>query len=229
MNKVCIIIPTYNESKKIGGLLLQLAAKRIDVIVVDDGSSDRTADIAQKQGACVIRALKNRGKGAALLNGFTYALKQGYDTVITMDGDGQHDPEDIGRFFDKAEASGSSIIIGNRMSDPKNMPLDRWLTNKAMSWFISLLSGQCIPDSQCGFRLLKKDALEKLYLRTSNYETESEMLLKASRLGLKVESVSIKTIYKGERSRINPFTDTIRFLKLILREYGLSGFKKKDG
>jgi len=229
MNKTCVIIPTYNESKKIGGLLLQLSGKKIDIIVVDDGSNDLTADIAREHGAHVIRNLKNRGKGAALLNGFTHALKQGYDTVITMDGDGQHDPDDISIFLDKASVSGDSIIIGNRMSEPKNMPLDRWLTNKVMSWFISCLSRQVIPDSQCGFRLLKKDTLEKLYLRTSNYETESEMLIKASRIGLKVVSVNIKTIYKGERSRINPFIDTIRFLKLIFREYGLRDSKKKNG
>ncbi len=100
----------------------------------------------------------------------------------------------------------------------KDMPLLRVFTNKFMSWFISSLAGQRIPDTQCGFRLIKKDVLNKINLRTRKYETESEIIIKAARLGFKVESVPIKTVYKGEKSQINPIIDTLRFIKFISTE-----------
>lgn len=98
-----------------------------------------------------------------------------------------------------------------------------------MSWLLSRLTKQKIPDTQCGFRLIKSQVLKHIKLMTSQYETESEILIKAARLGYKIESVPIKTIYVGEKSRINPFLDTLRFIRLIIKEYGLCGLKKQDG
>jgi len=135
-----------------------------------------------------------------------------------MDGDGQHLPEEIPYFTRLAKYSNSSILIGNRMLKRKDMPLLRVFTNRFMSWFISSLAGQKIPDTQCGFRLIKKDVLNKINLRTRKYETESEIIIKAARLGFKVESVPIKTIYKGEKSQINPIIDTLRFIRFIATE-----------
>jgi hypothetical protein len=104
------------------------------------------------------------------------------------------------------------------MNSTGQMPALRLATNRFMSWLISLVTGQRIPDTQCGFRLVKKELLEKLKLSTSKYETESEILIQASRLGFKIESVPVKTIYSGQKSRINPFVDTLRFLRFIIRE-----------
>lgn len=214
--KICIIIPTHNESKEISGLVTEIKKQNLDILVVDDGSTDNTAQIASSAGATVLRNLANEGKGSCLRKGFDYALTHGFDAVITMDGDGQHLPQDLQKFISLAGFSKSGILIGNRMLQTKNMPGIRIITNKFMSWLISLLSKQDIPDSQCGFRLIKRQVLEKMTLKTSKYEIETEILIKASRSGFKIESVPITTVYRGEKSQINPFADTLRFVKFII-------------
>lgn len=216
--KTCVIIPTFNESKNIAEIVKQLRAQNLDVLVIDDGSSDQTHIIAEKHGATVIRNIKNEGKGASLIKGFSYVLSKDFHAVITMDGDGQHLVEDIPYFIRLAQYSDSSIIIGNRMHKPKNMPLTRRVTNKFMSWLISAIAKQHIPDTQCGFRLIKREVLEKIKLSSRKYEIESEVLIKGSKLGYKIEAVTIKSVYNGNKSQINPFIDTIRFIKFILRE-----------
>ena len=216
--KLCVVIPTYNESRTIAGLISQLKKQDLDVLVIDDGSDDNTAGIAERNGAVILRNTKNEGKGASLIKGFNYALTHNFDAVITMDGDGQHSPADIPYFIRLAEYSDGKVFIGNRMSKVKNMPRLRFLTNKFMSWLISGIIKQNISDTQCGFRLIKKEVLEKINLKTDKFEIESELLIQAARLGFKIESVPINTIYTGEKSRINPFTDTLRFVKFIVKE-----------
>ena len=214
--RVCVVIPTYNESKTIAGLIQQARSLGFEVVVIDDGSSDNTADIAATCKAQVLRNVKNLGKGAALAKGYNFALAQGFDAVISMDGDGQHSCADLAVFMRKAESSGCGVIVGNRMAIIKQMPWLRVATNRFMSRLISKITGQYIPDTQCGFRLIKKDLLRKLNLSTSKYETESEILIQAARLGFKIESVPVRTIYSGQKSRINPFVDSLRFLRFII-------------
>jgi len=188
----------------------------MDVLVIDDGSTDNTSSRATDAGALVLRNNKNEGKGASLIKGFSYAYEKGYDAIMTMDGDGQHLPQDIPIFI-KAYQSGESIVIGNRMHQKEKMPLSRFLTNKFMSWLISLITGQNIPDSQCGFRLIRKDLLKKTTLKANKYEIESEILLLAAKLGYKIVSVPVTTVYNGAKSRINPLVDTFRFVGFIAR------------
>ncbi|TRZ95128.1 glycosyltransferase family 2 protein [bacterium] len=214
----CVVIPTYNEATEIRNLIESIRQQNLQIIVIDDGSSDNTAYIAEKSGAIVLRNKINKGKGASLIRGFQYALGHGFDAIITMDGDGQHLPADIPFFIRLAEYSASGIFIGNRMTKTRNMPLIRLFTNRIMSKFISYITHQEIPDTQCGFRLIKKEVLRKLNLVTSKYETESEILLRSANLGFKIESVPIKTIYRQEKSRINPVLDSLRFLMFIIRE-----------
>lgn len=216
--KTCVITPTYNEAKNIGEVVRQIRIQNLEVIVVDDGSEDNTSKIAKDNGALVLRNQNNEGKGASLIKGFNYALKNNFDAVITMDGDGQHEASDIPYFIRLAAYSNSGIFMGNRMSKPKSMPWIRILTNKFMSWMISKIARQHIPDTQCGFRLIKREVLEKLDLKTRKYETESEILIKSSRLGFKIESVPIKAIYAREKSQINPFVDSLRFIRFIIKE-----------
>jgi glycosyltransferase involved in cell wall biosynthesis len=216
--KTCVVIPTYNESRAIGELVRQIRQQNLEAVVMDDGSQDNTGQMAKDNGATVLRNEINQGKGASLIKGFDYALKNDFDAVITMDGDGQHLTEEIPYFIRLATYSDSGIFIGNRMSKRKNMPWVRVLTNKFMSWLISSVARQKIPDTQCGFRLIKRAVLEKLKLKTRKYETESEIIIKASRLGFKIDSVPIKTIYSGEKSQINPFIDTLRFIKFMAGE-----------
>ena len=213
--KACVIIPTHNESKEIGWLVDKIRLQRFDVLVVDDGSADATAQVAEAHGAAVIRNERNLGKGASLIKGFGYALEREYDAVITMDGDGQHRPEDIPNFIRCAASARCAMVIGNRMQQTKNMPLERRITNALMSWLISLIAKQKIPDTQCGFRLIKRDVLKNVQFITANIEIESEMIIKAARAGFVIESVPIETVYNGEKSRIHPVKDTIRFIKFV--------------
>jgi len=217
--RTCVIIPTFNESKAIAGLISRIRQLGLEAIVIDDGSSDDTVEIAQACGAIVLRNESNLGKGASLIKGYNYAIAQGFDAVISMDGDGQHSCDDIQAFIRKAENSQSAIIVGNRMAMTKNMPALRIMTNHFVSKLISIITKQHIPDTQCGFRLLKKEVLAKLNLSTSKYEIESEVLIKAARLGFKIESIPIQTIYSGQKSQINPFVDTLRFLRFIIPQF----------
>jgi len=217
--RICVIIPTYNESQAIADLIKQVKRSGLEVIIIDDGSVDDTVKIATACGAEVLTNSRNMGKGASLIKGYNFALECGFDAVISMDGDGQHSPDDLSAFMRKAQSSQSVLIIGNRMGMTRGMPALRVATNYMMSKFISLMVKQCIPDTQCGFRLVKKELLEKIDLSTSKYETESEVLIKAAHLGFKIESIPVKTIYSGAKSRINPFVDTLRFLRFMIREF----------
>jgi hypothetical protein len=134
-----------------------------------------------------------------------------------MDGDGQHHAGDVDNFLKKMDETNADIVIGNRMSDTSSMPLTRHLTNRIMSFFISKICGHRIPDTQCGFRLIKRSVLENIRFKSSNFEIESELLLKAAKKGFRIESVPIKTIYADEESRINPVIDTVRFIAFLIK------------
>jgi glycosyltransferase involved in cell wall biosynthesis len=215
--KTCVLIPSYNEAKNIGVITRELNRLGLTAYVVDDGSTDKTADIAAGQGAVVIAHGKNKGKGASLIEGFNRILKEDFDAVLIMDGDGQHATDDVDNFFKKMAATGADIIIGNRMTDTASMPALRKITNRIMSRIISNMCGQDIPDTQCGFKLIKRNVLESIKFEFSNFEIESEILLKAARKGFKIESVPVKTVYQDETSKIKPIFDTVRFLSFLIR------------
>lgn len=222
MEKPCILIPSYNEAMTIGPIVKWLKAQGFDIYVVDDGSTDDTAAMASGEGAFVIRNDKNMGKGKALREGFGRILKEGYGAVLVMDGDDQHDLADIEHLIRKMEESNADMVIGNRMLDTSSMPNTRILVNRFMSSIISRIAGQRVPDTQCGFRLIKREVLEGLELESSRYEIESELILKAARKGFRVEWAPVKTVYRNEKSRIDPVLDTIRFIALLIR----LGFKR---
>ena len=218
----CVLIPSYNEARTIGHLVSELRARDLTVYVVDDGSTDKTAAIAESEGAVVVQHKENSGKGASMREGFKHILKRGFDSVVVMDGDGQHVVEDIGSFIEKMKETNADIVVGNRMLDTSSMPSIRIHTNRFMSALISLIAGQNVPDTQSGFRLIKREVLQKINLESSNYEIESEMIIKAARAGFRIESVSMKTVYKDEKSRINPVVDAFRFIAFL----GKTAFRK---
>ena len=215
-NNAAILIPSYNESKAIGGLVSGLIADGYRVYVVDDGSTDNTASIALASGAIIVSHEVNRGKGESLKSGFRRIANDGFGFALVMDGDGQHHAEDIGRFF-AAMSTTTGIVIGNRMTDTRKMPFVRKATNYFMSLLISLIARQWVPDTQCGFRLVRLVILDSITLHSSNYEAESELLIKTSRKGWKIASVPVSTIYGNETSGIRPFRDTLRFFALLIR------------
>ena len=216
--RVCILIPAHNEAQAIGALVEKLKELSLDVVVVDDGSMDDTGSIARGKGAHVITIRERGGKGNAIQKGFAYVVDAGYDALIMMDGDGQHAVEDVPKFINKFILSNASIINGDRMQDRRDMPLLRRATNIFMSWLISVVCGQSIADTQCGFRLISCSVLRSIKLTSTNFEIESEILIKASRQKFKIDSVAIQTIYQDEQSKIHPVKDTIRFFKFLVRE-----------
>ena len=143
-----------------------------------------------------------------------------------MDGDGQHSPSDIAAFVECCQNTGADIVSGNRMLNPQDMPLVRLATNQFMSWLISLFCHQHIPDTQCGFRLIKTDVLRAIHLESSDFEIETEVLIKASKKGFKIASVGIQTIYRDEVSKIQPVRDTFRFIAYLWKELWMS-FRRK--
>lgn len=207
------VIPSHNEEATIHGLAGKVRPYLPVVIVVDDGSSDRTSILALEAGAQVIRNERNKGKGSALKCGIAAAIKQNFDWVLTLDGDGQHLPGDIPAFFRCAEATGASLIVGNRMQNPQAMPWIRRCVNHWMSRQISKLAGQYLPDSQCGFRLINLKAWAALKMESDHFEIESEMLLSFVRAGYGVEFIPITLIPKGLHSHIHPICDALRWMK----------------
>ena len=215
--KTCVIIPAYNIEKTLPRVIKGVQKYVEKVIVVDDGSTDATFTKAKEAGAKVLKHEKNEGKGRTLRTGLEHALKRGFNQIILMDGDGQHDPNEIPRFLLAAQDPKVDMIIGSRMENVKDMPRDRLTVNRIGSFLTSLLARQRIPDSQSGYRLVKSRVLKEITLTSRRYDIESEMLIKAGRKGFGIKSIPIKTIYRQEISHFRKFSDTLRFIKLILK------------
>jgi glycosyltransferase involved in cell wall biosynthesis len=216
--RYCVIIPAFNAERTIGVVVEAVKQRGLPVIVIDDGSRDRTAAIASERGALVISHLRNYGKGRALRTGFAYALRSSYDGIVTMDGDGQHDAEDILPLIRAGEVQHAGMVVGNRMSNGHAaMPRARWLTNRLMSRLVSFLARHPIPDSQCGLRVIRKELLASLSLSADRFEIETELLLAAAKRRWKTVSVPVRTIYNDHPSPIQPLRDTIRFFGVVLR------------
>jgi glycosyltransferase involved in cell wall biosynthesis len=220
---VAVMIPAFREAAFIGQLASQILAQRLPLLVVDDGSDDATAANARAAGAEVLRHEINRGKGAALKSGFQTLHERGFDWVLAMDGDGQHLAAEIPRFLEKAADGRDAIVIGNRLHDPRGMPPVRLATNRFMSWVVSQAAGQPIPDSQCGFRMVRRDVIPHLLTGGDHFDYETSMLLHARRLGFTVGAVQITTVYGDETSKIRPLQDTLRWIKLLWRERSARG------
>ena len=219
---VAALIPAYFEERHIGDVARRALLQLDTVLVLDDGSTDRTSDAARETGAQVIRHETNLGKGAAIKTGMRELLARAVEYILILDGDGQHLPEEVPAFLREANSSGAHVVVGNRMSDLSAMPRIRQLTNRYMSWQISRVCKQRVWDSQCGFRLIHRDVIPHLFCESNNYDYETEMLFIASQKGFKISSVPVSTVYGEEISKIHPVRDTIRFFKLLSRYRGES-------
>jgi len=226
--RVAAVIPAYNEEKHIGDVVRRTRQRLDDVLVVDDGSADKTAENAGEAGASIIVHQQNQGKGETIKTGLRHwldpanspegGINRPVDFVIILDADGQHRPEEIERFITAALSAGEpKLILGNRMQDLSTMPVVRRFVNRWMSRQISAVCGQEIPDTQCGYRLLHRDLIPDLLGGAARFDYETEMLIIASRRGFRIDSVPISTVYSDEVSSIHPVRDTIRFFKLMRR------------
>lgn len=208
-----VVVPCLNEQESIGPLVASVRKYLPTIIVVDDGSSDETAQRAEQAGAKILRHDISRGKGAALQTGWRQARELGFHWSLAMDGDGQHAPEDIPKFLRCAETTHADLVVGNRMHDTQRMPWLRRMTNRWMSEQLSALTGLELPDTQCGFRLMNLETWAKFPSATAHFEIESEVLLAFSAAGARIEFVPIQVIYRSERSKINPLRDTMRWFR----------------
>ena len=219
---VLIVIPAYNAAQTLPELIARCkkAARELPVAVVNDGSADSTGEVLAKLDVVTLVHQGNRGKGQALLTGFDYAKQEGFAAVITIDADLQHAPESIPAFVELYRTGQYDIIVGARTIDLTVMPFDRWWTNKTTSWIISKITKQRITDSQSGYRLISTRVWHSVQLATTDYDLESEVLIKAGKMGYRIGEVPIATIYTGGKSYINPLADTWRFIKLVWRNLG---------
>ena len=217
-SNVAAVIPAYHEEGHVRRVAERTRAQLDHVLVVDDGSSDATAARAREGGAEVIVHPENRGKGEAIKTGLRHWLaRDGIEFIVLLDADGQHLPDEIGRFLAAASASEAGLFVGTRMNDVREMPFVRRTVNRYMSRRISRLCGQDVPDTQCGYRMVQRALAPHLLDGTSRFDYETEMLIIASRAGFRIASVPISTIYSDEVSSIHPARDTIRFFKLMRR------------
>lgn len=214
------VIPAYNAGDPLSGVA-EGAARRLGrerVVVVNDGSTDGATDRLRERGFHVEDHARNRGKGAALATGFRTALAGGADGVITLDADGQHDPAWIPGFLDAA--GDADIVVGSRMRDPGSMPWLRVAVNRFTSAVVSGLAGTRLTDSQSGFRWISARVLRRVPLESERFDAESEILIKAARLGFRIVEIPMPAVYGEERSKVHPFRDTLRFFRLVGRSLG---------
>lgn len=215
--RFAVAVPAYKEAGRIGGVVREVLRHAGTVVVVDDGSPDRTAAEAEEAGAVVLRHAVNRGKGAAVETALEWVADHGFDCVITMDGDGQHAAADIPRFVEAFRRDRPAAIVGNRMDAPEGMPFVRRMTNRYMSWLLSRRMGQRVPDTQNGFRLYRADVIPLVECDSGRFAAESEVLIKLSLAGHRIASVPTAVIYRDEKSKIRPFRDAMRFWAMLRR------------
>ena len=222
--RTLIIIPAYNEELTIGSVVA-LAKKYGDVLVVDDGSSDKTSEIARESGAVVIKHEVNRGKGKALRTGFEYALSKDYDLVVTIDADGQHNPDEIPLLLEPLVKDEADLVIGSRYLNgskeriPSYRRFGLWVLNKSTK-----IASNIEVDSQSGFRAMNRKALEGLNLNSNGYSVETDMVVKAKERGVRIVEVPISVRYDvPNKHKKHPLRHGLSVLAGIV---GLIGYRR---
>jgi len=218
MKKVCALIPAYNEANLLGGVLKKIKQFDLEIIVIDDGSTDNTAALAIAENVTLVRHPFNLGKGRALMSGIKLLADKDCDYVITLDGDGQHNPEEIPLFIEAAEKTQADLIIGNRLHNPRTMPANRVFFNRLSSKIISGVCRQNIPDALCGYRAIKKSLLDSLRLSAPRFDIDPQIVIQAAKSGAIISSINIECIYASEKSHINPLPDAYQFCRIVIKE-----------
>jgi len=225
---ICVVIPAYNEGRTILDVLNKAKTSGLEILVVDDGSADDTADQAQAAGVHLVRHGENKGKGVAIKTAIEWVLERDYAAALFMDADGQHAPEEIALFDLKWRESKADLIVGSRMHSNREMPLVRKLSNRFSSFLISLLAGTRVSDSQSGYRLISARLLQGLrHIGGAGFDFESEMIIDSVRAGLSYAEVPIKCIYGDETSHYHPVRDSAQFIGLVARKSGELLFGKR--
>jgi glycosyltransferase involved in cell wall biosynthesis len=233
VTRVAAVIPAYNEAGTIRDIAQRTLRQIPWLIVVDDGSDDGTGKALAGLPLTLLRNPENSGKAASLWRGIQQAVERGADAVVTLDGDGQHLPEDIPRLIDAYSRHQDAIVIGSRLHDRDNIPRDRYFANRFANFWIGWAAGRAITDSQSGFRVYPTTLFRALRVscgRAAGFVFESEVLIEAARCGIEFVAVPVAAIYeqRGRRSHFRPVLDIARITrmvawKLILRGLDLPG------
>jgi glycosyltransferase involved in cell wall biosynthesis len=215
-----VLVPAYKAAAALNLLLPQLlkAVPAPNVCVADDGSRDGTQDVCRRFAVEYVSNPVNKGKGAVLAKGFSHLIgDKGASWVITMDADGQHAVADLPVFQQAIrQAPDAGLIVGRRTMRPGAMPLSRICSNMLTSAFLSQLTGRRILDSQCGFRAYSGRLLAAAPCRFERFEMESEIIMRACRLGFSVNFVNVQTLYFSTQSHISHVADTLRWLRAVI-------------
>ncbi len=214
-NKICAIVPFYNEEKTLPEILERISGYVDLIIAVNDGSTDNSAAYAENfEKVILLNHAENSGKGTALKTGFEKSIELETSVTVTIDADGQHEPELIPEFIEKIKTY--DIVIGNRLHDMKSMPVQRRASNLITSKLLSLKTGLKILDSQSGYRAYRTNILRKIMPSFNGFEAESEILVKAARNNLKVGFINIPTVYGNDNSKMRPLQAILGFIKTIM-------------
>ncbi len=216
MTKILAAIPAYNEDVAIGSVVLRCRPYVREVLVVDDGSDDETATVARLAQASVIQHLTNRGKGAAVQAAIAYARTNGFDVMVLLDGDGQHDPALIPELLGPITRGEADIVVGTRKLSTSHMPLHRRVGQKVLDLLTSYGSKTSVTDSQCGFRALSRAAIDSLDLDANDFSIESEMIIDAQEKNLRVVEVPISVRYDVDGSTKNPLSHGFGVMDRVL-------------
>ena len=216
---VCVVIPAYNAGRTIVRVATEACSLGYRVLVVDDGSTDATAALAVDLPVTLLSHDRNRGKGAALKTGFSWALDQGCDGVVTLDADGQHEVTAVPQLVKRAEAEGVAILIASRYAQFQQMAGLRRHWNRFGAWCIKTRTGFNIDDSQSGFRYYSADLLRSLALDKDGYDLEMEVLVKGWRAGFRIDSIPVAARVADGRatSHFRPVRDTWNICMTFLR------------
>jgi glycosyltransferase involved in cell wall biosynthesis len=217
--RIVAVIPALNAERSIGEVIRGTRKELESVIVVDDGSTDRTSAIARTNGATLLRHVVNRGKGRALKTAFAYALQNGFDGVITLDADGQHLPSEIPKLLRARRETMADLIIGGRSHHFEAMITRRRMANQISAWSIAKASGTHVTDSQSGFRFYSANLIRNVKPRADGFALESEVIVRAGRGGYKVLTIPIElAVVDGvSTSHYRPINDTFRIAWIVLR------------
>jgi glycosyltransferase involved in cell wall biosynthesis len=212
-----VVIPAYNEGTTIANIASRARQFIEHVIIINDGSTDNTSQALKGQPVTLLNNPANLGKGKSLALGAAYAIDHGATAVITLDGDGQHHPEDIPRLIAKSATNPDKIIIAARLHSRHRAPPLRRFANRFADFWISWAAGHCIRDSQSGFRLYPAEVFQQCQTRSNNFVFESEILIDAAHKGIFCVSTTIDTVYlrNSRPSHYRPATDTWAIVKMV--------------
>ena len=215
--KCVVVIPTYNNAGTIAQVIADVKQYASDIVVVNDGSTDQTAEILKNtEGIRVIEYAENKGKGYALKLALTKAFEWGYRYAITIDADGQHYADDIPTFIDRIEQVPDSLLIGARNLTADNMPSKNTFANKFSNFWYKVETGNTLSDTQSGFRLYPLERVQNIRLITRRYEFEVEIIVRAAWCGVNVENVPIKVYYAPEGERVSHFRPLQDFTRISI-------------